>query len=521
MKEHKTTSSKYFSILSATIAFILSFAVSGFFIHYYIKLVRDKQKSDMINCSDNLNAQIYDSIMNSFSKVMSVAEITKGLVIPERIPEPQLEGIMHNTEIFCIVFAPNNEISYIYPKEYDKNFIGMDINDFFDNDIPIVTNKRIGAPSIKEPFQLPKVHDRAMASYIPVFINGENEPEFWGTVAVLVSYPEIFDKVSMRIAEDRQISCRVSVLNEYTGEIYPFLQTKGPFPNGFLKDKLSTSKYYFTTPIQIDMIPMVRFYQSKAFYIFILSAVFISLLITVGVYSITNSIRRKQELEFYKVQARLVDIQSHVINSLSSLVENRDSDTGAHILRTSYYVYMLATEAKKAGLYPDLLTSEYCEMLKNAAPMHDIGKISVSDAVLKKPAKLTPEEFEQIKKHTIEGYKIIQNILGPVQTEEFIKISQNIAVAHHEKWDGTGYPYGLAGEKIPLSARIMALADVFDALTSPRCYKPPFSFEEAIEIIKEGSGSHFDPQLTEIFLQNQDKLRPMAAEAAKNLIITH
>jgi len=519
--KNSTVSSKYFPIVSAIIACFFSLLVSAFFIHYYVRLVRDKQKSDMINCSDNINAQIYDSVMNSFSKVMSVSEMTKGIRVPERIPVPQLEGVMHNTDVFCIVFAPDNVISSVYPKEYGENAIGMDISTFFEKDASKITNKRISGPALEGPFQLPKSHIRAMASYIPVYFNGDKEPVFWGTVAVLVPYPEIFHGVNLRIAEDRHISLRVSILDEYTGEIYPFLQTIGPFPNEFVKDKLSTTKYYFTTPIQIDMVPQFRFYQSKTYVFFVISAVIISLLITAGVYSITNSFRRKQELEYYKVQARLVDVQSHVINSLSSLVENRDSDTGAHILRTSYYVYMIVKEAQKAGLYPEILTDEYCEMIKSAAPMHDIGKISVPDAVLKKPAKLNEEEFEQIKKHTVEGFEIIRSILGPVQTEEFITITQNIAVGHHEKWNGTGYPYGLAGEDIPLCARIMAIADVFDALTSPRCYKPPFSFEEAIEIIRNDSGTHFDPQLAEIFLQNQDRLRPMAAEAAKNVISIH
>lgn len=515
------SSNRYFSIVSAIIAFIFSFSVSTFLVYYYAKLIRDKQKSDMINCSDNLNAQIYDSVMNSFSKVISVSEITKGVKNPERIPAPQLDGIMQNTEIFCIVFAPNNVISNTYPRMYESEIGGMEINTFFERKNSKIDERRIAAPGIVPPFKFPESNIRAMASYIPVFINEEDGPVFWGTVAALVPYPEIFDNVSFNVAYERQISCRISVMDEYTGEIFPFMQTVGPFSNEIKRDNISTTKYYFTTPIQIDMIPLETFYQSKFFILLILSGIFICLVVTMGVYSITNSFRRRQELAFYKVQARLVDVQSHVITSLSSLVENRDSDTGAHIIRTSNIVYMLATEAKKAGLYPEILTDEYCEILKNAAPMHDIGKISVPDNILKKPAKLTDEEYDVLKKHTVEGYMIIRSILGPVQSEDLVIASQEIAVAHHERWDGSGYPYGLAGDQIPLCARIMALADVFDALTSPRCYKAPFTLDEALELIKKESGTHFDPKLTEIFLQNKEKLRPMAEEAAKQIINTH
>ena len=148
------------------------------------------------------------------------------------------------------------------------------------------------------------------------------------------------------------------------------------------------------------------------------------------------------------------------------------------------------------GLFPETINPHYIELIVKAAPMHDIGKIVVPDSILKKPGRLTPEEFEQIKRHTKEGGRIVYEILGKIEEPEYVKIAQG----HHEKWDGTGYPYGKKGEEIPLSARIMAVADVFDALVSPRCYKEPISIDKAFDILLDGRGTHFDSRLIDSFL---------------------
>ncbi len=212
---------------------------------------------------------------------------------------------------------------------------------------------------------------------------------------------------------------------------------------------------------------------------------------------------------------KIIEIQNNTIISLSNLVENRDSDTGHHIMRTREYVKLLAEKAQKAGLYSDTLTDHFRELLAKSAPMHDIGKIVVPDSILKKNGKLTDEEFYQIKRHSLEGGKIIRDVLGNSGDEEYITVATEIAEGHHEKWDGTGYPKGIKGEEIPLSARIMALADVFDALVSPRCYKDPFPIDKAIEIIKESSGKHFDPQLAEVFVNHRSELE-MISETYKD-----
>ena len=213
-----------------------------------------------------------------------------------------------------------------------------------------------------------------------------------------------------------------------------------------------------------------------------------------------------QSEKLLKQNERIIEIQKNTIISLSNLVENRDSDTGEHVRRTSEYVNLLARNARKAGYKKEIITPDFIELCTRAAPMHDIGKIVVSDVILKKNGKLTDEEFEQMKLHAKEGGRIIEEIFGDSEDKEYVRIAKEIATGHHEKWNGCGYPNQLKGEEIPLSARIMALADVFDALVSPRCYKEPFSVEQSFQIIKESSGSHFDPILAEIFLKSRKEI---------------
>ncbi|MBC6713268.1 HD domain-containing phosphohydrolase [Treponema sp. Marseille-Q3903] len=154
---------------------------------------------------------------------------------------------------------------------------------------------------------------------------------------------------------------------------------------------------------------------------------------------------------------KLVSLQSRIINSLASLVENRDEDTGNHILRTSAYVEIIARKAFEHGLWSETIDEHYIELIKSAAPMHDVGKIVVPNHILKRPEKLTAEEFEQLKLHTTEGKRIIEEIIGMTENKNYIKIASEIATSHHERWDGSGYPYQYAKEEIPLSARIMAI----------------------------------------------------------------
>ena len=209
--------------------------------------------------------------------------------------------------------------------------------------------------------------------------------------------------------------------------------------------------------------------------------------------------------EIQRSKLEVIKMQNHTIESLSNLVENRDEDTGEHVRRTRAYVELLAVQLMKNGHYDDVLNPRYIRFLKRAAPMHDIGKIVVPDAILKKPGRLTDEEFALMKLHASEGGRIVHEILDGYEDPEYIQITADIAKHHHEKWNGSGYPDGLKGDEIPLCSRIMAIADVFDALVSPRIYKLPMSYEEAFEIIREGIGEHFDPIVAQEFLNIRGK----------------
>ncbi len=221
--------------------------------------------------------------------------------------------------------------------------------------------------------------------------------------------------------------------------------------------------------------------------------------------NLQNDIIEKTD-EIKEQNKKIIYIQEQTIYGMANLIESRDSDTGEHVKRTSLYAELLGKAAKEAGYHKEIITDGYIEILKKAAPMHDIGKIVVSDSILKKPGKLTEKEFKKIQNHTIAGEKIIREVLSGIESEDYVKIAADIAVSHHERWDGNGYPYKLKGDEIPLEARIMAIADVFDALVSPRCYKDPFSTDEAFEIISLSRGTHFDPVLTDLFISKKDEV---------------
>jgi len=208
-----------------------------------------------------------------------------------------------------------------------------------------------------------------------------------------------------------------------------------------------------------------------------------------------------EELVNEKVH-EISESQMATIFALVKLSESRDDDTGAHIERTSSLCRLIAEKLRALPHHPDIIDDNYINNIHMASPLHDIGKVGIPDAILLKPGKLTPPEFEIMKTHTILGFETLSQVQKRYTQNSFLKMGMDIAKYHHEKWDGTGYPQGLSGEGIPLSARIMALADVYDALRSKRVYKEAFSHEESSAIIEEGSGKHFDPLIIKIFLQN-------------------
>lgn len=200
----------------------------------------------------------------------------------------------------------------------------------------------------------------------------------------------------------------------------------------------------------------------------------------------------------------IVQMHNNLIMSMAMMVESRDNSTGGHIMRTSENVKILIEEIVKTGTLH--LPEEFCKAIIKAAPMHDLGKIAVDDAILRKPGRFTPEEFEKMKQHAAEGARVIHKILLNTDDEGFKVIAENVAHYHHERWDGSGYPEGLSGENIPMEARIMAIADVYDALVSKRVYKDAMSFEKADSIILEGMGSQFDPSLKPVYERARPKL---------------
>lgn len=213
------------------------------------------------------------------------------------------------------------------------------------------------------------------------------------------------------------------------------------------------------------------------------------------------------------VLKEVANYQSEMIMGFATLVESRDDSTGGHVRRTSQYVELLTKGLRDSGHYREILTRDYMHNLIMAAPMHDIGKISVPDGILRKPGKLTDEEFEKMKVHAESGGKIIQDTFGHLSDEQYKDIAYQVARYHHEKWNGKGYPEGLKGEEIPLCARIMAIADVFDAVSEKRCYREALPMDECFRIIEEGKGTSFEPVLVDVFL----KLRPQVEEIYKDI----
>ena len=219
------------------------------------------------------------------------------------------------------------------------------------------------------------------------------------------------------------------------------------------------------------------------------------------------------EKEVAEKTEHILHIKDMMVLKMADMVESRDNNTGGHIKRTSAVINVFSHQLNN---YIDKLgiDENFLRQVEKAAPMHDLGKIAIDDAILRKPGKYTEEEYAHMKKHPLEGAKIVESILKDVEDDDFLQITKNIALYHHEKWNGQGYPFGLSETNIPLEARIMALADVFDALVSKRCYKEAFSYNKAFSIIEEDLGEHFDPELGKIFLECRRELEELYTKEA-------
>jgi len=210
----------------------------------------------------------------------------------------------------------------------------------------------------------------------------------------------------------------------------------------------------------------------------------------------------------------VIRLQDTILNTIANLVEFRDKSTGCHITRTQRYLETLIDEMYKQDVYSEELDRWNIDHFLHSALLHDVGKIAITDLILNKPEKLTSSEFDVIKTHVSAGIEVIGNILASTDSSDFLRHALLVAGTHHEKWDGSGYPLGLKGKSIPLEGRLMAIADVFDALISERPYKKAFAIEEAIKIIADGSGTHFDPEIVKVFISVSDNLALIAQISA-------
>ena len=230
--------------------------------------------------------------------------------------------------------------------------------------------------------------------------------------------------------------------------------------------------------------------------------------------SVRDFLKSKSDFLEKEVTRRTLEvgmIQDTTMVAMGSLAETRDNETGNHIRRSQHYVRILGLALRDRGLYKDFLDSGTIELLYKSAPLHDIGKVGIPDRILLKPEALTPQEYDIMKTHTSIGHNAIEaseKLLNAPTS--FLRFAREIAWTHHERWDGTGYPRGLAGEAIPLSGRIMAIADVYDALISKRVYKPAYKHEKAVSIIQEESRTHFDPGLVDVFMEVTNLFREIA-----------
>lgn len=254
----------------------------------------------------------------------------------------------------------------------------------------------------------------------------------------------------------------------------------------------------------------------SSIYLFRAEGIFFSpaapILVTLFLFTLFTAIRFAiEKRQAYVWFRQLANVRQVTMESMAAVAETRDPETGGHIKRTKHYVKAIAEDLRNRGYYPEILTREFIDLLFVSAPLHDIGKVGVPDSILRKAGKLTEEEYNLMKKHVDYGKNIVSSTAQKIEGDNFLKIAVDITYSHHERWDGSGYPLGLAGQEIPLAGRLMAVADVYDTLISKRCYKDAIPHAEAMKIMREARGKIFDPALVDAFLTIEEEIRAIAS----------
>lgn len=509
MKHGKQRLKKYAQYISPLIIFFLLAGFSYTVIKNFAISYGEKQYSKMVSYSERIGTQVYEITMNSLARIGSIKDT---FIHTQEMHNIQAFDTFANEMlgapyIHSLMILEDNKVSRIYSKENLSSLMEYDFAR--DSNLPLSGNTFInnGDPFLFGPYLLPN-NDKVLSVIVPVFTQEEDgSHKVTHLILYSVYFPDAYTNINFSEIEQNNFSYKIWTVDPFLGRIVTIFESKKPVSTTNKKGTSTFSKKAFTSTWFYTFEPLSSFYHTPFFYILGIVMFCICFIIPYAVYIIIKGINTENTKKTLKYQLKLSSIQENTIYGLSNLVENRDSSTGDHVKRTSEYVMLLAKFAVQEGFYQDLLKPDYIELLGKAAALHDIGKIVIPDNILKKPGKLTPAEFEQIKTHTTEGAKIIRDIFAPIQTASFTTTAIEIASSHHERWDGKGYPSGLSGVTIPLSARFMSIADVFDALTTPRCYKKPFIFEDAISIIKEGKGTQFDPVITDIFLKNKNAFK--------------
>ena len=454
----------------------------------------------------------------------SVAMISAKQIDPEKVDEYLLLGkdqpdymrIENNLES---IRQGNPDIEYIYIYKFNEN----DVEVIFDLDTPEVKGQDPGAHIEIEEYLLPYKQD---------FLEGkEIEPLLDDTIygRLLTVFEPVYDSkgecVCYAAADIKVDDIKIAILNYMTKVFSLFMG----FYIFILALCIWLVDYHLIYPIAAMTLSARKFaYDSEE-----AREISVDRLQHLDIYTgdeienlyeslsktIAETVGYLEDVE--AKGAEIAHMQSGLIYVLADMVESRDKNTGDHVRKTVAYVRLIMEKMKEKGIYSDILTDEYIDDVSNSAALHDVGKIMVSDLILNKPGRLTDEEYELMKKHTTAGSKIIESAMSLVSDTGYLKEAKNVAKYHHERWDGKGYPSGKAGEDIPLSARIMAVADVFDALVSKRSYKEPFTFEKSMDIIKEGAGTQFDPIIAQLFAEASDEVRNVSIEQESMLNQVH